>query len=158
MDIESALQHYQDIESIKTLKYRYIRFMTQSNWDQMEKLLTEDVETSYSDGKFVFNDRNELMNFLRSSTDRDESDAISYWQVGMPEIEFLSDTKARGIWGMYHFYLDKSADQQLEMFCYYSDEYVKSGGEWKICKTGYERIMEQTLDRKATHGYNLTVG
>lgn len=158
MDANTVLRDYLDTEAIKTLKYSYIRHMTLSKWDSMEELLTEDVETSYADGKYVFSNRSELMDFLRASNDKNSGNAVAYWQVGMPEILLTSETTATGIWSMYHFYLNKADDQQLEMFCYYSDSYEKVDGEWKIAKTAYKQVMEQSLDRTESRGFILNVG
>ncbi|MGI9292472.1 MAG: nuclear transport factor 2 family protein, partial [Pseudomonadales bacterium] len=124
-DVALQVQALVDYEAIKTLKHRYIRCMTQSRWDEMASLLTEDVECAYSDGKYTFNNREELMQFLRASHDATESMTIGYWHVTMPEISLTTDTTASGKWGMYHFFLNKAENQQLEMFSYYDDEYVK---------------------------------
>ncbi|WP_116366493.1 nuclear transport factor 2 family protein [Parahaliea mediterranea] len=152
----STLDELLNLEAIKALKYRYIRCMTLSLWDELETLLTADAYSAYSDGKYVFEGRDALMGFLRNQHGGDEPTSLGYWQVGMPEITLLSATTARGIWGMYHYYLDKTVDQQLEMFCYYEDEYRKEDGTWRICRTGYQRVMEQSLARKGA--YSLEVG
>ena len=132
--------------------------MTQSDWDGMESLLAEDIECSYSDGKYTFSGRNELMQFLRASHDQATVEGLSYWHVQMPEIEFQSDSEATGIWAMYHFNMNKTENQQLEMFSYYSDQYVKINDEWKIKVTGYQRIMEQEMNRNDIESLKLTVG
>lgn len=147
-----------DLEAIKQLKYRYIRCMTLSQWDELESLLTADVYSSYSDGTYVFEGREALMTFLRGQHGGEEHSSLGYWQVGMPEIELTSETTATATWGMYHYFLDKRSDGQLEMFCYYADEYRKEDGQWRICRTGYQRVMEQALDRTAAGGFTLNVG
>ena len=76
----------------------------------------------------------------------------------MPEITLVSAEHATGIWGMYHVFLDKREQQQLEMFAYYDDEYRKQDGDWRICSTGYRRIMEQSLDRSTLPGLQLLKG
>ncbi|MBK7249522.1 MAG: nuclear transport factor 2 family protein [Gammaproteobacteria bacterium] len=72
--------------------------------------------------------------------------------------EFRTADEARGIWAMYHFYLDKQDMQQLEMFAYYDDIYRRMDGRWLIARTSYERVMEQTLDRRVAPGLQLNVG
>lgn len=59
---------------------------------------------------------------------------------------------------MYHFYVHKHDRQQLEQFAYYEDEYAKQGGSWRIRRTGYRRVMEQTLSRADIASLALTVG
>lgn len=158
MDTAATLQRLLDIEEIRTLKHRYIRCMSCSLWDELAELLTPDVETSYSDGKYVFSGRDALLEFLRGAHDAATTQVLGYWHVTMPEIEFHAPDEAHGIWAMYHFYLDKSDLQQLEMFAYYDDTYRRSNGRWRIARTGYQRIMEQTLDRRTLPGLQLQVG
>lgn len=155
---DNAIARLLDLEAIRKLKHRYIRCMTQSRWDELEQLMTEDVQTSYSDGKYSFCNRTELMRFLKGSHDASETQVLGFWHVTMPEIEFTGPDEATGIWAMYHFYLDKSSSQQLEMFAYYHDTYRREQGEWRIARTGYRRVMEQSLDRRDVPGLQLLVG
>ena len=157
MNASDAVQQLLDLEAIKTLKHRYIRCMTLSRWDELEALLAPGIEASYSDGKYVFSDRASLMAFLRQQDPRGVPQ-LSYWHVTMPEITLHSPDRASGIWAMYHFHLQKSEQQQLEMFAYYRDEYRKADGHWLIARTGYQRVMEQTLDRSALPALQLLVG
>jgi len=76
----------------------------------------------------------------------------------MPEITLHAADRASGIWAMYHFHLRKNEQQQLEMFAYYADEYRKLDGRWLIARTGYQRVMEQSLDRGTVPGLQLLVG
>ncbi|GAB3279969.1 nuclear transport factor 2 family protein [Parahaliea aestuarii] len=156
MNPPTGLEYLLELESIKSLKHRYIRCMTLSLWDELESLLTEDAYSAYSDGKYVFEGRAALMDFLRNQHGGEVPTSLGYWQVGMPEITLDSHSSARGLWGMYHYYLDKQNDQQLEMFCYYEDEYRKEDGTWRISRTGYQRVMEQSLERNGS--FTLNVG
>lgn len=153
-----ALRRLLDLEAIRSLKHRYIRCMTQSRWDEMATLLTPDVKTAYSDGKYSFGNRDDLMIFLRGAHDASQTHVLGYWHVTMPEIGFTSATEATGIWAMYHFYLDKPALQQQEMFAYYDDIYRKVGEVWLIASTGYRRVMEQTYSRRDLPSMELLAG
>ena len=107
MTDSEAIARLLDLEAIKTLKHRYIRYMTQSRWDELEGLMTEDVSTSYSDGKYAFSNRADLLRFLRDSHDAAQTHILGYWHVTMPEIEFSTRDEATGIWAMYHFHLQQ---------------------------------------------------
>jgi hypothetical protein len=150
MNTSDAVQQLLDLEAIRTLKHRYIRCMTQSRWDELETLLAPGVEASFSD-------RASLMGFLRQQ-DPAGVPQLSYWHVTMPEITLHAPDRASGIWAMYHLHLRKIEQQQLEMFAYYRDEYRKVDGRWLIARTGYERVMEQSLDRSSLPGLQLLVG
>lgn len=146
------------LEDIRLLKHRYIRCMTEGDFDTMAGLLTEDVQAAYSDGLYTFDNRTELLAFLRDSHGRNHTEVLGYWHVTMPEITFQDADHASGIWAMYHFYLHKGELRQEEMFAYYQDDYVRLDGAWKIRRTGYRRVMEQKLDRATLPGLQLTVG
>jgi bile-acid 7alpha-dehydratase len=140
--LELEIRRLLEIEAIKRLKYRYIRCLTTANWDEMEGLLTEDVTTTYSDGKYSFEGREDLMRFLRQSHDS-ASPLVGIWQVQHPEITLTSDTTATGIWFMRHYNINKRAKTAEQQCAYYHDEYVKEDGDWVIRTTGYSRILEE---------------
>ncbi|MHA7837631.1 MAG: nuclear transport factor 2 family protein [bacterium] len=149
-DIETLARQVaqlQDLEEIKSLKYRYFRAMTLNDHDMLKETLTEDVVTSYSDGLYVFDDREKLLKFLIDSHDP-QARIIAYWMAGMPEITLESETEATAIWAMYHYFYDQGAEFVDEMFVYYDDAYRKEDGAWRISKTGYTRILNQVLNRR----------
>lgn len=148
LSAETKIQRLWDIEEIKVLKYRYVKAMTFSDWNLLAETLTEDVQTSYSDGKYTFNSRREVLNLLESSHDESLHNIIAYWHVTMPIIEFSDNDHATGSWGMYHRYMDRGErNVQEEQFAFYDDAYVRTGDGWRICRTGYRRIMEQGFER-----------
>lgn len=147
-DLEHQIRRLTDIEAIKQLKYRYVRAMSYSDWDALEKTMTEDVQTSYSDGKYTFGSRAEVLNLLRTSHDDTLHNVIAYWHVTMPIIEITGPDTAKGSWGMYHRYIDRGERNiEEEQFAFYEDEYVRTADGWKISRTGYQRIMEQGFSR-----------
>ncbi|MFT5574814.1 MAG: bile-acid 7alpha-dehydratase [Bermanella sp.] len=146
--LAQQVQRLNDIEAIKTLKYRYVKAMTYSDWDALKATLVEDVETSYSDGKYTFKSREEVLKLLRSSHSDAMHNIIAYWHVTMPVIDIISATTATGSWGMYHRYIDRGErDVEEEQFAFYEDEYLRTNEGWKISKTGYKRVMEQGFGR-----------
>ena len=145
--LERDVRNLQAIEDIKQLKYRYFRAMTFSDYETLEGTLTEDVVTSYSDGEYVFEDREKLLAFLIESHDP-SAEVIAYWMAGMPEITLKSDSTATGIWAMYHYFYTRRHELVDEMFVYYDDEYRREGDDWKIRRTGYRRVINQILNRR----------
>lgn len=145
-DTAARLERLEALEEIKALKHRYFRAMTDSDHALLETTLTEDVVTSYSDGEYVFEDRDALLRFLIDSHDP-ERKVIAYWMCGMPEIELQSPTEATGIWAFYHHFFMPEQHHVDQMFAYYDDRYRKDDGVWRIAYTGYRRVVNEVLDR-----------
>lgn len=146
--LEKQLAELRDLEEIKKLKYRYFRAMTYNDYDTLKETLTADVVTSYSDGKYVFDDREALLKFLIDSHDPN-AQIMAYWMAGMPEISLEGEDSATAIWAMYHYFYNQKAGFVDEMFVYYDDAYRKEDGVWRISKTGYTRVINQILDRRS---------
>jgi hypothetical protein len=146
-ELERQVADLRALEEIKTLKYRYFRAMTHHDYDLLKETLTEDVVTSYSDGEYVFADREKLLTFLTDSHDP-EAGVIAYWMAGMPEITLKGGDEAQGIWAMYHYFFSHAHGYVDEMFVYYDDTYRREDGVWRIAKTGYSRVINQILDRR----------
>lgn len=147
------LQELLEIEAIKQLKYRYIRAIDEKLWDQMEECFTEDATSAYSGGKYAFEGRDAIMQFLTESMDRDSF--LSSHRVHHPEIELQGESNATGIWALDDYVIDTKHELTIHGAAFYRDEYVKVDGDWKIKHTGYERTFEQMKPRK-DEGWNIT--
>jgi hypothetical protein len=145
-ELQKSIQRLEDLEAIKSTKHAYFRCMTLGLREELRELMTEDVKTSYSDGAYVFDNREKLLKFLIDSNSQATS-TIAYWMAAMPEINLTSESTATGIWGMYHHYLRTDQRFVNEIFVYYSDEYRKENGRWKIAKTGYQSVYDKITKR-----------
>ena len=144
----------QEIEAIKRLKYRYCRTLDQKLWDELAQCLTEDCRSAYGDGHFAFDGRAAIMTFLRDALG--PTSRISSHRVHQPEIELTSPTTATGVWALDDVVIETEAKLTIRGAAFYHDEYVKVGGEWKIAKTGYTRIYEETESRTDTPSLTLS--
>ena len=141
-----------EIEAIKQLKYRYLRSVDLKLWDELRETFTEDAISAYADGTQAFRGREAVMSFLIEAL---EGDLITLHQVHHPEIVLTSPHSATGTWYLQDHVINPGPDRPvipgrtvLNGAAFYSDEYLKSGDEWKIKKTGYTRTFEtfQSLD------------
>lgn len=142
----------QEIESIKRLKYKYMRCIDEKRWDDVAACFSEDASVAYSGDRYAFAGRDAIMKFLVESMDRESF--LSSHRVGQPEIEITGPTTATGIWALQDTVIDTQFQITLRGAAFYRDEYVKVEGEWKIQFTGYERIFEEMESRK--EGAKLT--
>lgn len=144
----------QELEAIKRLKYRYLRCLDLKRWDELAACFTEDASAAYSDGKYSFAGRDQIMEFLRTALG--PSNMISAHHVHHPEIDVTSAATATGIWALEDTVIETGSNTTIRGAAFYFDEYVKVAGEWKIKATGYQRTFEEVVSRTDTPSLRLT--
>lgn len=135
-----------EIEAIKQLKYRYFRFLDTKRWDEIAGCFAEDATCSYDEGRYSFQGRDRIVEFLRNALGR--PGVITMHQGHHPEITLTSETTATGIWYLEDLVVDTTGDTALRGAAYYQDEYVKVDGGWKLRSTGYRRTWEEVIERR----------
>ena len=135
-----------DIEAIQALKYAYVRFLDQKQWDRLGELFVEDATAAYSGGKYSYAGRDAIINFLQTNMGRDGFH--SSHRMHHPEISVDGDT-ATGIWAMDDVNVDTDFDFYLSGAGFYEDRYRRVGGSWKIAHTGYKRTFETIMPMRA---------
>lgn len=132
------LRRLVEIDAIARLKARYQRCVDTKDYDGLATCFTEDACAEYDGGKYAFAPRDAIIDFLRTSM----RDLVTIHQVHTPEIDFVSDTEATGIWYLQDIVIAE-ADGMTQLGAgFYRDEYVKDDGVWRIRKTGYERTFD----------------
>jgi hypothetical protein len=144
------MNRLEEIEAIKQLKYRYLRYLDTKQWAELKTLFTDDAVCAYDKGRYTYHGRDDIIGFLEGALGR--KDILSLHQCHHPEIDVTGDTTAKGTWYLQDMVINVGAatealkpDFILWGAAFYEDEYVKVGGEWKIKSTGYERTFEQHL-------------
>jgi len=148
------MSDWHELEAIKRLKYKYLRCLDQKRWSELAECFTEDATSAYSGGKYSFEGRDAILEFLEKSMGADSF--LSSHTVHHPEIEFTSDTTASGVWALRDVVIETNANIEIRGAAFYEDEYVKQDGEWKIRSTGYERTFEEILPRSDLPNLKLT--
>lgn len=143
-----------EIHRIEQLKYRYVRFLDQKRWDDMEALLTEDCTASYGGGTYTFGDRAAIMEFLRTSMG--STSMLSSHRVTHPEIELAGDGTASGIWALQDVVVHLDFGVTIQGAAFYEDRYRIVDGEWRITHTGYKRTYEELIPRSSIDGIQVT--
>jgi hypothetical protein len=141
-----------ETDEIKRLKYAYFRCLDQKRWDEMATLFVPDATASYSGGKYHYDGRDAIVDFMRRNMDRPAFHTSH--RVHHPEIVIDGDT-ATGVWAMEDVNVDDELDFYLTGAGFYRDDYVKVDGEWKIRHTGYKRTFE-TIMPMSKVGMSLT--
>jgi len=60
-DLTRRIQHLEDIEAIKQLKYRYWRHLDLKQWDELAELFIPEATVCYSSGQYEFNGVEQIM-------------------------------------------------------------------------------------------------
>lgn len=147
MDLEA-------IEAIKRVKYKYMRCLDQKRWDEIRECFTDDATAAYSGGKYAYEGRDAILEFLSSSMGADSFH--SSHQVHHPEIRLTSETAATGTWALQDVVIDLKWEITIRGAAFYEDAYLKRDGVWRIRHTGYRRLYEEMESRKDRPDLKLT--
>lgn len=152
MSAPTSIEQLLDIEGIKALKYAYFRCLDQKRWDDMAALFVPEATAAYSGGKYHYEGRDAIVEFMRTNMNRDAFHTSH--RVHHPEIAVDGDT-ATGTWAMEDVNVDTEYDFYLTGAGFYDDRYVRTPEGWKIAHTGYKRTFE-TMMPMSKNGMALT--
>lgn len=143
-----------EIESIKRLKYRYLRCLDQKLWDDIAGCFVEDATASYGGGAYELTGREEILEFL--TTSMGATTMVTSHRCGQPEIDLLDADTATGTWALQDVVILTDAEVEIRGAAFYTDRYVRTDGAWRIAHTGYLRTYEELLPRNSIAGLKLT--
>lgn len=143
-----------ELEAIKRLKYKYLRCLDQKRWDEMRECFTEDAVAAYSGGKYSYEGREAILEFLRRSMGAESF--LSSHRAHHPEIELRSPSEASATWALDDVVIEEKWGVTIRGAAFYQDEYRKEDGRWRIVRTGYRRTYEEIQPRKDVPGLRLT--
>lgn len=136
-------QSFHDIEQIKQLKARYIRFGDTKQWDELAKLLTEDFEAIFEIAPRFSKDQP-----TRAAVSGRDAfiqawapalvGVITVHHVLLPEIILTGPMTATGIWAMHD--IVKLPKCHFEGWGHYHDQYVREDGVWMIKSSRVTRL------------------
>lgn len=132
-ELESRLQHLEDIEAIRQLKARYLFCCDRKDPDGVRECFAPG-EVKIDFGRVgVFTHRDQLVDvFTRLGC---VEHVIDMHHGVNPQIDLIDDEKARGTWGLHYVMINTRDKQLVELGSYYYDEYIKLDGQWKISAT-----------------------
>lgn len=149
---DQALRNLVDIEGIKRLKHRYLRCLDGKQWDEFTETLSPEITAKY--GKYVFDTRESLVRFMRKHMGRNEM--LTEHFGAHPEITVDGDT-AHGYWHLSDTVLIPTENVMLRGAALYDEDYVRGDdGQWRIARTGYERLYEYVVKLEDLPSFTVT--
>ena len=143
-----------DIELIKRLKYRYLRYLDQKLFDEMREVFTPDATARYSGGHYSYDGVEDIITFLKESMGSEGF--LSSHRCHHPEIDIVGPDSATGVWALEDTVIIDDLGISLRGAAFYSDEYVRTADGWRISHTGYKRSFEEMHPRGSIEGLQLT--
>ena len=143
-----------EFEQIKRLKYAYARCLDLKLWDEIAGLFTADAIAAYSGGGYTFEGRDAIVDFLTRSMGAETFH--SSHKMHHPEIELTGPDTASATWALDDTVIDTQWNITIRGASFYTDEYVKQDGAWKIHRTSYRRVFEEIQPRGNVEGLALT--
>ena len=150
-----AVVRLEAVEEIKQLKARYFRCMDTKDWEGWRRVFTEDAALEFDLAVSTLGRPGEPAPKLvgREAILAYVSRAFASNQTvhhgHMPEIELLSETRARGVWAMEDIVDD--GDRVVHGYGHYHETYEKAGGDWRIASVHLTRtrLSQVFRDRMA---------
>ncbi|MQY10934.1 hypothetical protein SRB5_10480 [Streptomyces sp. RB5] len=134
-----------DLDQIRELKARYVRFADLKQWEAVGELFTDDAVMSFHDVDGSLANQVAAADFARVVGGRVGAGQPVHHLFSY-EIEFTSDSTATGVWAMEDLvFHDRSAHPEapfsrMHGFGHYHDTYRKVDGVWRIAGTRLTRL------------------
>jgi hypothetical protein len=149
-----------EIEEIKRLKYRYVRLLNLKELDELAHCFAAEATAADGGGQYAYQGREAIMAFLRSNPGG--TTVLTSHKVHQPEIDRTGPDWARGVWGLEDVVVSTEFGITIRGSAFYTDEYLKLDGSWRIRSTGYKRVYEEmeprVADLKVTASWRGTGG
>ena len=142
-----------DVYEIQKLKARYFRFMDTKQWELFGRLFTEDmkfyIEKASGSDEPTFDGRQALVAYLAAS----HPGKVTVHQGHMPEIEFIDEDTATGVWAMFDWVDDPGRGGAWQGFGHYHERYVRGpDGRWRICEVRLTRLRVDRVEPRVPIG------
>ena len=132
MPDDRTLERLWDLEDIKQLKARYFRLIDTKQWDEWRDLFTEDCR-HYLPIAVGADPPAQTNEQYFEQVPAALGNSVTIHHGHMPEITFLSDTEAEGIWAMFDYVQDRSRSTGMQGYGHYYETYRKcADGRWRI--------------------------
>lgn len=143
-DLEQRLRRLEDIESIRTLKARYLFACDRKDPKAMRACFADGpVHIDYG-VVGTFQDADTLVALYTQIACHPHM--VEMHHGANPQIEVLDGDRARGTWSLHYFLVNTQTRGLTQLAGYYEDEYCRQNGAWKIRRTRFVATSTLALD------------
>jgi hypothetical protein len=142
----AAIDRLVAIEDIQQLKARYVRCIdTRDLACLRDTVFAPGAELYFKGGDYEIAVKGwpEIEKFYR---DAFTPTKFGMHQVHTREIE-VNGERASGLWYLHDVFVNLEANTTLQGSALYRDDYVKTSSGWRIAKSTYQRLWEETTPR-----------
>lgn len=142
-----AARALEDIEAIKRLKARYLRYVDTQRWPELRDLFTHDARITFDFPAMEFAGPDAFVSASIAAL----AGARTVHHGHTPEIELVTPRRARGIWAM-----DDLVERPPTLggswhgYGHYHEEYVKDGTAWQIASLHLTRVRVDDIPASRT--------
>lgn len=158
MDLEQRIARLEAIESIKTLKHRYLRACDAKRPDDFRNcFVAEGAVIDYGPRIGKFEDADGIADvFARLALQRVDDKLVIFdmHHAMHADIEVLSNDEAQGRWTLRFRQVNLAKRTEQVSAIEYADRYVVENGEWRI--SSCEVSVLWTLVQPLAEGFELT--
>jgi hypothetical protein len=138
-----------DLYEIQLLKARYTRFLDTKQWDAFRDLLTDDFESFISlswkpeSTEPNYRSADDLVAYLSARA----STRVTVHQCHTPEIEFLDEDTATGIWALFSWADEPEREFAVKNYGHYHERYRRCpDGRWRISWQHLTRLRQNLVE------------
>jgi SnoaL-like domain len=147
----TTLQQLIEAREIERVKARYFRYMDHRQWPEFRDLLTDDLQFFIDTGREhvaatpTWTSADALVSYLASTPES----KITVHQGHMPDIEFVDDDHAQGVWAMFDWVDYPTRGTAFKGYGYYFETYVRCpDGRWRISSSRLTRLRTNTAESR----------
>lgn len=141
LELAKRVERLEDIEAIKKLQGKYYRCLDTKEWDELGTCFAPEFTTSFTDGKYVFDNWADLRKFYDDNMGVGKQ--LSQHNGHTPEITVNDDGTAHAYWYLHDYLIIPPADWGVRGTAIYEINYKKCEDGWKISQIGYKRVFEE---------------
>lgn len=145
----------EDLHELHQLKSRYFRFLDTKAWADWRKLFTDDL-VFFMEDSAVPTTKDPVSvggDLFVENVSRSLATAVTVHHGHMPELQFLGEDTATGVWAMFDWVDDPKQRSSMQGFGHYHENYLKGAdGTWRISQLRLTRLRTDVRSYPPAYG------